>query len=198
MNTYVRTTIYKGNILTWTEFIRNFIRPKENEEWLQNSYSLININLIVNPQVGQKKKKDDQNQKEVFIYFEPPISKVLEAVQLPLHQITESSSSFQIMEKDLVPLVDVSKKSVFQADTESTFLEKHLEQIKNFINNAYVEPQSILEQFTQYQFLYERNTKQVFKNLFGESKEKIHINNLSREIIEQEIQEYVTARDEIQ
>jgi len=38
-----------------------------------------------------------------------------------IYLINETSSSFSIMEKDLVPLVDVEKKPVFLVDTEIEF-----------------------------------------------------------------------------
>lgn len=50
----------------------------------------------------------------------------------------------------------------------------------------------------QYNILFEKNTKLIFKNLFGESKERIIIDNISPEVVEAEIDEFVKARSEIE
>jgi len=62
--------------------------------------------------------------------------------------INETAASFQIMEKDLVPLVDVPKKPVFYVETESQFLDTSLSMVKSYCDIAYVQPQKILEEFT--------------------------------------------------
>lgn len=52
------------------------------------------------------------------------------------------------MEKDLVPLVDVTKKSVFLANTEKEITTKALEDLRNFINIGFIAPQKILDEFS--------------------------------------------------
>jgi hypothetical protein len=54
---------------------------------------------------------------------------VVETLQEPLLMINESAGSFQIMEKDLMPLVDIHKKSVFNTESESNFLNYYMEEI---------------------------------------------------------------------
>ena len=91
------------------------------------------------------------------------------------------------MEKDLVPLVDVTKKSVFLAKSEQEITNKAFEDLSNFINIGFVAPQKILDEFSQFQFLFETSQKQLFKNLFGESKETIIIDTIHRHKVEEEL-----------
>lgn len=58
-----------------------------------------------------------------------------------------------------MPLVDVPKKPVFQVETERAFLDQALTEIKMYCDIAYVEPQKILDEFSKYQFLFDRNQK---------------------------------------
>lgn len=68
--------------MNWCKFIKHFVPPLESQCWQQNEYPLVNINLVVNSQVNQKKKKDDQ--KDIYLYFEPSYQKILETMQEPL------------------------------------------------------------------------------------------------------------------
>jgi hypothetical protein len=45
-------------------------------------------------------------------------------------------------------------------------------------------PQSILDEFTKFNFLYEKSQKNILKNLFGETKDRIIIDNLSKELVQ--------------
>lgn len=61
------------------------------------------------------------------------------------------------MEKDLVPLVDVAKRPVFQVASEAAFLERAVAEVRLYCEIGIVEPQRILDEFSKYQFLFERN-----------------------------------------
>ena len=119
-------------------------------------------------------------------------------LQEPLALIKDAAESFGIIEKDLVPLVEIPKKNVFKVVDETPFLESKFKEIENYCLRAYEEPSKILEAFTQYNVLFEKNPKHIFKNLFGESKERIIIDNISPELVEIEIDEFVKARSEIE
>jgi hypothetical protein len=56
-------------------------------------------------------------------------------------------------------------------------------------------PQSILDEFTKFNFLYEKSQKNILKNLFGETKDRIIIDNLSKELVQQELNIYITSRN---
>ena len=195
MSDYCRTTIFTNNCLNWTQFIRHFIAPEKDDIWSQNHFPLLNLNLLVNP-TAQKKKKEDA--KENYLYFEPSYQRILEVLQEPLAQIKEAAESFSIIERDLVPLVEIPKKNVFQVRDELPFLEAQFQEIENYCQRAYQEPSKILEAFTQYNVLFEKNPKHIFKNMFGESKERIIIDNISPELVDAEIDEFVKARSEIE
>ena len=62
-------------------------------------------------------------EEEKVFYFEPSFKKVVETLQNPLSTICRTSESFIIMEKDLMPLMDVLKKPVFQAYNDRHIVE---------------------------------------------------------------------------
>ena len=64
----------------------------------------------------------------------------MEVLQQPIVQICETSESFIKMEKDLVPLIDVPKKSVFLCNSEIEIVKKANDDVKIFIDIGFVEP----------------------------------------------------------
>ncbi len=93
---------------------------------MQNAYPLLSIALVINSDSQKKKRKSLENDENPILVYEPPLSKILQILIQPLYQIRESSEQFVIMEKDLVPLVDIQKKSVFYSSSEETLWQQSL------------------------------------------------------------------------
>ena len=67
------------------------------------------------------------------------------------------------MEKDLVPLVDIHKKSVFLSSTEEELWNHSLKMVQTNVEIGFKEPKEILDKFAVYGFLLERTQKSICK-----------------------------------
>ena len=129
--------------------------------------------------------------------FEPNYNTIVSTLTQPFEYLVETTNSFIVLEKDLVPLVDINKVPSYQISVELDCIREGISKITEYVKEGFKEPLSILNQFKNYQFLLERSVKEVLKQLFPDGKEKIVIDLLEKEIIERGLKDYTTAKDEI-
>jgi len=67
------------------------------------------------------------------------------------------------LEKDLVPLLDVPKKSAYEINHKLPEIEKGSEFILECLNLGYQEPLKILENFKKYNFLIDESVSKCIR-----------------------------------
>ena len=72
-----------------------------------------------------------------------------------------------------------------------------MREIEDFVKMGFEQPLRIQEDFQKFQFLFERSPKNIFKSLFGEQKEAVVVDNISILKVDEEIGQYVCARNSI-
>lgn len=185
------------NMNSWCRFIQQF-NWQQDGSFVANAYPLLNLQLLVNQAPQKKKRQSVSDPEDSILSYEPSLAKITAILLEPLTQICESSEQFIIMEKDLVPLVYVEKKSVFLSQSEDQLFQECRLIIEQNIEQGFREPRRILEKFGEYSFLFERTQKSIYRGLFGDQKESIVIDNVQRERVEAELGEYMVARRAIE
>lgn len=215
-NTYLRQNIVQGNISDWCTFLKRFTLPSPNESllWKLTNMPLLILNLNVNITLHKKKnraknnapanksqieEKDSllENEEEELLFFEPSYPAIVQSLNKVFEWLVEATNSFTILEKDIVPLVDLKKEPSFPISLELNWIKEGVYKVTECVKIGFQEPNLILKEFRKYQFLIERTPKEVLKQFFGDSKEKILVDNLDRETIRKSLQAFVQAKDEI-
>ncbi|KAL4494234.1 hypothetical protein ABPG73_018753, partial [Tetrahymena malaccensis] len=213
-NTFMRENVVKGNINDYCKFIQKFTIPEQNDEsiWHINNFPLLILNLQLNQKPKKKGKKPNKDRKEEtpasqqkeeyeeedIIYYEPTYQQICQTLMKPFDWIVESVNMFFMLEKDLVPLIDLPKLPSFQIDNQLQWIKEGQEKVLEYIKVGYEEPNEILERFKKYQFLMEKSISSVTKLLFGEAKEKPLIQDINPQDVDLKIQEYFIAKKEIE
>lgn len=213
-NTYLRQNIVKGNIDHWCEFLRRFTLPQQTSNlsaWKITQTPLLVLNLNVSqhkkkrvknatlaskPGLERKESIQDENDDEI-LFFEPNYNTVVQTLTRVFEWLVEATNSFTILEKDIVPLVDLRKEPSFPISAELDWIQEGNWKVVECIRLGFTEPNNILREFKNYQFLIERTSKDVIKQFFGDTKEKILVDNLDKENIRKSLQTFVQAKDEI-
>ena len=144
----------------------------------------------------RKESIQDENDEEI-LFFEPNYNTVVQTLTRVFEWLIEATNSFTILEKDIVPLVDLRKEPSFPISADLDWIQEGIAKVVECIRLGFAEPNSILKEFRNYQFLIERTSKDVIKQFFGDSKEKILVDNLDKENIRKSLQTFVQAKDEI-
>jgi len=217
-NTYLRQNIVKGNIDHWCDFLKRFTLPDQQNYSSENIWKITQTPLLVlNLNVNAHKKKRQKNatiaakpaavferkesvineEEDEVLFFEPNYQTVVQTLTRVFEWLVEATNSFTVLEKDIVPLVDLKKEPSFQISLELEWIQEGLHKVVECIKLGFLEPNNILKEFKKYQFLIERTSKDVLKSFFGDSKEKILVDNLDKESIRKSLQTFVQAKDEI-
>ena len=213
-NTYLRQNIVKGNIDHWCDFLRRFTLPSSNSSTLQiwhiTQTPLLILNLNVNSQYkkkrpkgpsvnvkGLERKESVMEEEEEILFFEPNYQTIVTSLTKVFELLVDATNSFTILEKDIVPLVDLKKEPSFPISLDLDWIQEGIMKVRDCIKLGFQEPNIILKDFKQYQFLIEKTPKEILKQFFGDSKEKILVDNLDRETIRKSLQTYVQAKQEI-
>lgn len=87
-----------------------------------------------------------------------------------------------MLEKDLVPLVEMDARSSFAEIEKSEYylIEEGKQRCLQRITEGFREPIAMLEIYKQFNFLIEKSVGHVVRQLFGDSKEKPLILNVDR------------------
>lgn len=212
-NTYLRQNVVRGNIEHWCGFLRRFTLPAQHPAlpiWRITQTPLLVLNLNVNQHKKKRGKnqtlasrpaalerKDSVDEEDEVIFFEPNAATVQQTLARAFEWLVEATNSFTILEKDIVPLVDLRKEPSFPISLELDWLAQGMGQVAECVRLAFTEPNAIIREFRKYQFLIERTNKEVLRQFFGDSKEKILVDNLERESIRKSLQTFVQAKEEI-
>lgn len=213
-NTFLRQNIVKGNIDHWCKFLKSFTLPAsgEKELWKITTTPLLILNLNVNhtkkrgrqkgvtvggKAIERKESNFQGEEDEDLLYFEPSYNSIVSALTKVFEYLVDATNSFTILEKDIVPLVDLTKNPSFPITLDLDWIKEGIEKVTDCVKLAFNEPSNILKDFKNYQFLLERTPKEVIKQFFGDSKEKILVDNLDRETIRKSIHTFVQAKQEI-
>ena len=112
--------------------------------------------------------------------------------------LVEATNSFTILEKDIVPLVDVKKEPSFPITIALDWIMDGTARITQYVTQAFDEPNQILREFKKYSFVIEKTTKELSKQYFGgEKNDKVSIESLDKDVIRKGIQSFVQAKQEI-
>lgn len=144
-----------------------------------------------------ERKESLYDEEEELLFFEPNYPTIISALTKVFEYLVEATNSFTILEKDIVPLVDLKKDPSFPITMELDWIQQGIQKVTECVLLGFVEPNKILKDFKNYQFLLERTPKEVIKQFFGDTKEKIIVDNLDRENIRKSLQTFVQAKQEI-
>jgi dynein heavy chain len=210
-NVYLRTNVVKLQIAKWCIFLKNFTVPEEKDQniWRINDYPLIVLNMSIKDKKKQKKNDRHRNTQtpapgqtfqdwnEDTLFYEPSYQTVISTLTKPFEWLIETTNSFLILEKDLVPLIDIEKKVAFEISKDLEEIKEGTKKIVDYVSEGFKEPNEILDQFKKYQFLLDKTPKEIIKQYFGDGKD-ISIINLDKEAVERGLKEYSQAKLEVQ
>ena len=188
-----------NTIQNWVNFIRGFTGDLE---FKQKPYPLLVMNLLATSSKKKRGKKHSTHkgtaeEPEDLMYYEPSYQQILEVLQEPIHMLEETINSIKQLEKDLVPLIDIKEIPAFNVSLEDEWFADGLDSVKKHLDQGWIEAQHVLTEFRKYQFLLEKSSKEVIRNLFGDPKEKILVEFLDKEAVSNSLKEIIEAKDEV-
>ena len=78
----------------------------------------------------------------------------------------EQSQIIQGLERDLMPLLDHTKKPMFTVEKEISFLEQIRSELDQILGRAFNKPKTILESMSKFQFIIDFRMKDLNKSIF--------------------------------
>ena len=103
---------------------------------------MIILNLCVNVN-ARKKKKKGKEEEEVpaeTIYFDPSRQQVLDVLLRPFQLLVQTVSSIQILEKDLVPLVDIPDRRVLELNEQDEDVAEAKRKVTAYVEEGFRGP----------------------------------------------------------
>lgn len=115
---------------------------------------------------------------EEIIFFEPSIDSVEEVLLLPFEQLETISGSFNKIEKELIPLLNMDSVPSYPITRDDPVLSEPADEVISVIKEASRKPLQILSYFKAFGYLIEKSTSSIMKKLFPD---KASITYLDRE-----------------
>lgn len=203
-NTIVRDKIINESIDKYIKYIRSYVPPNEREHYQLRSIPLLVLQLNVNITAAKKKKKKSKNLKEIAveeeameetIFFDPSLDSVEEILMSPFETLEMISQSFNKIERDLIPLLNLESAPSYPLTREDPVLAQPIHAVNELIKIASKKPIEILEHFKYFSYLIEKSTSSILKKLFPE---KATITYLDKEEIEGKLTEIYGAKKTIE
>ncbi|CAK93776.1 unnamed protein product (macronuclear) [Paramecium tetraurelia] len=204
---YIRENVVKWNCIAWVDFIKKFTTPKQGEYWRINDYPLMILNLEVNLSFKRSKKNEKKVKSYKCYIFSPSLQSIQAALLKPLDLLLESVNSFNRLEKDLVPLVDIDQKKEVKGrlrayeienDQDQIWVKWARDKILEYIEIGFQKPNEMLQRFREYSFLLEKPVSSILKSLFGDISKKPIITSLDKDEIQKKLNDFINAKLQIQ
>lgn len=123
---------------------------------------MIILQLNVNVSATKKKKKKSKNIKDLqaeeelveeTIFFEPNLDSVEESLLSPFDTLEMISQTFNKIERDLIPLLNLDCVSSYSLTKEDPVLAEPISIVNELIKTASKKPVEILDQFKFFSYL---------------------------------------------
>lgn len=162
---------------------------------------LIILQLNVNATAVKKKKKKVKNVKEApqgeeeavqeTISFDPNLELVEESLLSPFDTLEMISQSFNKIQRDLIPLLNLESVPSYSLTKEDPVLAEPITRVNELIKIASKQPLEILDHFKYFSYLIEKSTHSILKKLFPD---KSTITYLDKDEIEGKLLELYNAK----
>lgn len=137
-------------ISIYVKFIKSYVMPKAGEFYRIRSSPLIILQLNVNMTAVKKKKKKSRNQKredgqgeeeaEEIIFYEPGLDAVEEVLLLPFEQLEHITSSFNKIEKELIPLLNLDSVPSYPITRDDPVLSEPSDEVIGVVKESSRKP----------------------------------------------------------
>ncbi|CAD8115295.1 unnamed protein product [Paramecium sonneborni] len=213
---YIRENVVKQNCQSWIDFLKKFTSPKEGEQWKINEYPLLILKLEVNLNFKKSKRNEKKSKQEETsfieedtnsgINFSPNFLSIQQALLKPIDLLLESVNSFNRLEKDLVPLVDIDRKKEVKGrlrayeienDQDQMWIKWAKDKVKEYLEIGYRKPYEMLQKYREFSFLLEKSVQSVLKSLFGDVSKQPIITQLDRDKISKKLSDFKNAKFQI-
>jgi len=170
------------SIEIYLDFLQSYMKPGPDQYYRMKATPLIILQMNVNVTAAKKKKKKIKSAKEnpgedeaveETIFYEPGIDQVEEVLLLPFEILEQTSQTFNKIERDLIPLLNLESQASYPLTKEIDVLSQPTTQVTNLIKEAAKEPLQILDYFRGFSHLIEKSTNSMLKKLFPDKQHSI-------------------------
>ena len=165
-------------ISNYLAFIRSYMPPKERDCYKFRGYPLIILQLNVELKAVKKKKKKSRKEKREEgaveeesmenIFYEPNLDMVEEVLLMPFDILETISTSFNKIEKELIPLLNMDPVASYPLTKDDPVLSEPSDEVIGYVKEASRRPLEILSYFKAFSHLIEKSTSSILKKLFPE------------------------------
>lgn len=148
-NTVVREKIIGESIEKYIKYIKSYIPPKAGDYYHLRSTPLLILQLNINVTATKKKKRKSKNMKETFveedgveetIFYEPNMESVEEILLSPFETLENISQTFNKIERDLIPLLNLDSAPSYPITREDPVLAEPIHVVSDLIKIAAKKP----------------------------------------------------------
>lgn len=139
----------KETIEIYLNFIKSYMPPSKTDYYTFRGYPLIILQLNVNQTAVKKKKKGSRNKKreegheeeaEETIFFEPSLDTVEEVLLMPFETLEKISGSFNKIEKELIPLLNLDSVPSYPITRDDSVLSEPTDEIIANVRESSLKP----------------------------------------------------------
>jgi dynein heavy chain len=153
----------------------------------------------------KKKKKDETNQPrsalkdEECVYFEPSKPEVLKTMLKPIVQLMRSINNIYTLRSTVLKNLDkgriTEQPPIYKVTKETPAFKQAIEQVKDLVNRAFVEPTRIIQLFRKHSDLFRSSSEDVVNKYLKAGDEKGDKRKTQQKKSVEELDEFIQVID---